>query len=227
MSFYIFRITEMCHLEEFPEEIILKIFQYLPLSHLHNSVANVCQKWKRISKDNLLHHYLNVDSNLPLQKIIKLLKRYSGVVQKLSIKERCDTDEILKMVPLCQGLRSLTINSCCSSSWSRGQTLSEIDATLISRIIENNSNLIRLRITYSTVGNGKVIRIGQHNLEELIFKNSYYDRGRIEENQVFTQNTIKVLNLQRLIINVPCLYKVRYYLKSILVLVKKKKKNQT
>lgn len=182
---------------DIPEEILLKIFRYIPQSQLHDSVSGVCRKWHRICQDKSLYCCLHLDAKLSLCKTIDIMQRYSGVVHCLIIQGRQDANEILKLVPLLKNLRILVVNSCSGCIYRRSRVTYEVNADLISAILEKNISLLSLFITYSTIRNGG-IKMSKNNLEKLVLKNLYYQRS-IDECGILLQSELKVLNLQGLI----------------------------
>lgn len=196
----------MAEFDDLPEEIVLKIFHFVPQSCLQNVITKVCKKWKRISRDNSLYYNVHFDVKLSLNTAVDVIYKYAEHIHRLVISRRLDTNDILKVIPACTNLRSLTVNSCTGCFFPCGRVSSEVNADLISTILEKNTKLNLLWISHSTIKNGGIKTSG-HSLDTLILKNAYYHRS-IEEQGLLNQTTLKVLNLQGLIINKSTLYEV-------------------
>lgn len=196
----------MAEFDNLPEEIVLKIFNYVPQSCLQNVVAEVCKKWERISHDTSLYFNVHFDVKLSLNTAIDVIQKYAVYINRLVISRRSDTNDILKVIPACVNLKSLIVNSCTGCLFPCGRFSSEVNAELISTILEKNTKLNLLWITHSTIKNGG-IKMSDHALETLILKNAYYHRS-IEERGLLEQNCLKTLNLQGLIINKTTLHEV-------------------
>ncbi|XP_065206966.1 F-box/LRR-repeat protein 21-like [Planococcus citri] len=197
----------MATFDNLPEEIVLKIFKFVPQSCLQNDIAKVCERWQRISRDNSLYRDVHFDARLSLNMAIDVIQKYAQHINRLVISRRLDTDDILKVLPACTNLTSLTADSCTGWFIPYGRISTEVDADLISTILEKNAKLGSLRISHSTVKNGG-IKIGAgHCLDTLVLKNSYYQRS-IEERGLLNQAKLRVLNLQGLILNKATLYEV-------------------
>ena len=117
------------------------------------------------------------------------------------------------MVSFCENLRHLILHSCRSSSYSCGRIFSELNAQLISAILEHNRLLQVLEITSSAVQNGS-IHLSGGSLQKLVVKSDYYYR-MIEESKCLLPNKLKILNLQGLIISRETLHNVSANLQRI------------
>lgn len=189
----------MIRFHDVPEEVVLKIFKYLSHSQLHGSICRVCRQWHRICQDKALYKYLNLDAKLSLDVIVRIFRKYSTSVQSLVISGRKDTNRILKMVPGLTNLEILRVYPCSSGNISCVQMGSEVNADLLSAILEKNGHLKALCMTHSTIRPGH-FKLYNHNLTELILKNAYYQRS-VDEEGILLQQNLKLLNLQGLIMN--------------------------
>ena len=105
-----------------PNEILFKIFKYIPNSEMHNSVAFVCKKLQGLSLDPkfILEVYINryklyigmkrTYLNDPSQKVICEFLTKSRYLSKLTIKNRTDVEFlVLSAQKSCINLRHLEI----------------------------------------------------------------------------------------------------------------------
>ena len=96
-----------------PEEIIFKIFSYLPRPDLLNGVARVCTKWNRMSSDPCLWHRPSFIDELELNDgILQRLTRLSRNVKSLNVTS-CPaiTDKgLLAVMEQCSTMKKLQIS---------------------------------------------------------------------------------------------------------------------
>ena len=83
-------------IKEFPEELLVKIFYYIPLRQLDKNISEVCKKWARVTKDRnaraTLEVSINSDSADSYQDSIKYLVE--------SVKENGSIQCIRVIVPV-------------------------------------------------------------------------------------------------------------------------------
>lgn len=199
----------MTHFHDLPEEVVLKIFKYLSHSQLHSSISCVCFQWHRICQDKELYKFVSLDAELSLDVILSIFQRFSVFVHSLVINGRTDTNQILKRVPTLTNLKELRIYPCKTHNILLGRMGCEVDANLLSIILEKNCNLTALRIINSTTRPG-CFKLSMSNLTELILKNAYYQRS-VDENGILLQHNLKILNLQGVVINKSILSEVSRY----------------
>jgi hypothetical protein len=204
----------MTRFHDLHEEVVLKIFKYLPHSQLHDSTSRVCRQWQRICQDKTLYKHVSLDAKLSLDVVIDIFQKYSTFVQCLVVKGRRDTNQILKMVPTLTNLELLGVYPCNECNIPCGRMGVEVSAHLLTTILEKNINLTTLSMTHTTVRPG-YFKLCNKSLTELILKNSYYQRS-VDEEGILLQQNLRMLNLQGLIMNKSILSEVSWFSSKIM-----------
>lgn len=101
----------MASVAELPPEVLLEIFEYLPLRDLV-CMAEVCPRWKPLLAYRSLYKNIWLTGELKLDQILRVLSRYAPVIESVSMTDRKDTNAILKALAECPALKRLKMKNC-------------------------------------------------------------------------------------------------------------------
>lgn len=76
-----------------PNEILFKIFSYIPHAELYYSVKRVCRRWKSIAGDSALWKSIRAPEEIPTEVLVEWIK-HSTLLTELSIINRNDANLI-------------------------------------------------------------------------------------------------------------------------------------
>lgn len=100
---------------DLPNEILLKIFSYLPQSELYYSVKRVCRRWNSIATDTALWRSICAPEELPTEVLVEWIKR-STLLTHLSIINRNDANLITDITSrFAKRLESFEMLNCWGS----------------------------------------------------------------------------------------------------------------
>ncbi len=103
--------VRMASVADLPPEILLQIFEYLPLRDVL-CMKDVCRNWKPLIKYKSLYRAISVNVDVKLDLLLKILSTYDNVIQTVTLSNRKDTNLILKSLAGCPNLRRLKIKNC-------------------------------------------------------------------------------------------------------------------
>lgn len=101
----------MVSVAELPPEVLLEIFEYLPLRDLV-CMLEVCPHWKSLLAYRSLYKSISLTGELKLDQILRVLTAYADVVESVSMADRKDTNAILKALAECPKLKRLKMKNC-------------------------------------------------------------------------------------------------------------------
>jgi len=101
----------MATVANLPPEVLLRIFEYLPLKDVL-SIENGYEEWTWLTKYKSLYRALVVDADVRLEQILRILPTYATVVVSVTLVDREDANTILKFLAECPNLRRLKMKNC-------------------------------------------------------------------------------------------------------------------
>jgi len=101
----------MASVAQLPPEVLLEIFEYLPLRDLV-SMPEVCAAWRPLIAYRSLYRRVALTGDLKLEHILRVLARYAAVVESVSMADRKDANAILRALAECPALKRLKLTNC-------------------------------------------------------------------------------------------------------------------
>lgn len=98
-------------LTNLPPELLLQIFEYLPLNDVLNC-KNVSDDWAWLTTYKCLYREVAVTSDVALEELLKILSTYANNIETVTLTGRKDANVILKALTKCPKLRSLNMKNC-------------------------------------------------------------------------------------------------------------------
>jgi hypothetical protein len=136
------------NITDLPPELMLNIFSRLSAKDLCQCVAPVCKKWSILARHPSLRKDLSFGKDISKSDVLRLLNE-SPLLRRLSLKDRRDTDAILRRV--CRSnrqIQTLEMEGCRGSVRRR-----EVNGEILTRILEGCPKLCNLRLTETVVNN--------------------------------------------------------------------------
>ncbi|KAF2893124.1 hypothetical protein ILUMI_13051 [Ignelater luminosus] len=103
------------HINNLPDEVLVKVFELLPKRDILSSVTLVCTRWNNLSKDRVIWDSIYVNETASMQDVYDWI----AVAPKLkyfTAENRNDADRILvRLSKQCKELKSLRILNCWGS----------------------------------------------------------------------------------------------------------------
>jgi hypothetical protein len=134
------------NITDLPPEMMLQIFSWLSVRDRCQCVAPVCKKWSILARHPFLWKELSFGKDISKSNVLKLLHK-SPLLRRLSLKDRYDTDAILRRV--CRSNRrieTLEMEGCRGSAKRR-----EVDGKILSTILESCTKLCQLLVNKTDV----------------------------------------------------------------------------
>jgi hypothetical protein len=135
------------NITDLPPELLLEIFSWLSVREICQRVAPVCKKWNILARHQSLRMELSFSYNdISTSNVCKLLRR-SPRLRRLSLKDRHDTDAILRQV--CKSnrhLETLKMESCQGS-----MRIYKVDGNILMKILEGCPKLCNLDLIDTVV----------------------------------------------------------------------------
>ena len=81
-----------------PDEVFIKILEYLPMDDLLLGAALVCKRWNLLVESPELWRCIDLDRNpqIPPEVLLQLLRKFDGI-QTLNLKGCCYIDRTIMM----------------------------------------------------------------------------------------------------------------------------------
>lgn len=98
-------------LADLPAEILLHIFEYLPLRDLL-AMKQVRDAWRPLIAYKSLYKSIQIGNDVRLSTVVGTLSKYARVIRAVAIRDRGDTNAILRAVAKCDRLRRLKLKNC-------------------------------------------------------------------------------------------------------------------
>jgi hypothetical protein len=134
--------------------MMLQIFSWLSVRDRCQCVAPVCKKWSILARHPFLWKELSFSKDISKSTVLKLLHK-SPLLRRLSLKDRRDTDAILRRV--CKSNRrieTLEMEGCRGSAKRR-----EVNGEILSRTLEGCPKFCNLGVVGTEIKNFEFYRL--------------------------------------------------------------------
>lgn len=132
----------MASITNLPPELLLEIFEYLPLKDVL-TVKNVCDDWASLTTYKCLYKEVTVHADVRLEELLNVLYTHGNVVEVVTLTDRKDANAILKALAKCRNLKCLSMKNC---------TGTDVDCVSTSHLINvfRKTNLSQFSIKHCT-----------------------------------------------------------------------------
>lgn len=139
--------SSLTNITDLPPELLLEIFSWLSLRELCQCVAPVCKQWNILARHPSLWTELTFSNeDIPTSEVCKLLQK-SPLLRRLILKDRRDSDAILRQVcKTNRHIETLKMEHCRGSKRKH-----EVNGKILKRILEGSPKLCNMDLKNTKV----------------------------------------------------------------------------
>ncbi|XP_017769716.1 PREDICTED: uncharacterized F-box/LRR-repeat protein C02F5.7-like [Nicrophorus vespilloides] len=102
-------------LNDLPNEVLLKIFSYIPVKELFYNIRPVCKRYKDLAMSPILWKSIEVENEVPTTTLKQWIKS-AKLLKYLSLRHRHDINSLAEEVSkCCKNLESIKLQNCWGS----------------------------------------------------------------------------------------------------------------
>lgn len=101
----------MASVADLPPEILLKIFEYLPLKDIL-AISHISAGWTWLTRFRSLYKIVVIDVDVKLEQVSRILTTYARTVEAVTLMDRQDVNAVLELLVRCSNLKQLKIKNC-------------------------------------------------------------------------------------------------------------------
>jgi hypothetical protein len=177
-------LSSQTNIMDLPPELMLEIFSQLSVRELDQCVAPVCKKWSILARHPSVRKDLSIDKDMSTSNTRELL-RSSPLLLKLRLKDRNDTDAILRRV--CRSNRrieTLEMEGCQGSP-----RRLEVSGRIVSRILDCCPKLSNLDVVGTEIRSHE-----RYSLFARLHQKLFFELSRVSDDTMICYLRERILN---------------------------------